>query len=217
MRDCEDTESRSAGNSIRIHVQYANEISSSQELPRMDLLRLTDTLHSTDCSVIRSSVASLAKLRTLSSCGTTLLFTPAAVPFDPTIVETMCGKDPFEYLGRVFCQLHGRVRHVPYLPDIGFTHTHRVFLRHCDTVVVVMCQPFTEAEAGFSEQADFADGVAEFLSNTDLITPCIPKCLIQFGFTGAQIDLPAYENVLRTGAYNQHTARRIVQLMHDTP
>lgn len=50
--------------------------------------------------------------------------------------------DPFEPLGRAIAEKHNKsVFHVPYVPAIGLTSKHEVFLREAGAVIVVVCEP----------------------------------------------------------------------------
>ncbi|KAK5109251.1 hypothetical protein LTR62_007233 [Meristemomyces frigidus] len=79
--------------------------------------------------------------------------------------------DPFEALGLALSKQHPRIRHVPYLPTVGFTPTHAAFLRDADAVIVVSCEP--EAQHGvqletvLAKQAEFVGRVAEALQSLE--------------------------------------------------
>ena len=50
--------------------------------------------------------------------------------------------DPFEPLGRAIAEKHDKpVFHVPYVPAVGLTSKHEVFLREAGAVIVVVCEP----------------------------------------------------------------------------
>ena len=74
-----------------------------------------------------------------------LILTPV-VPHPPV---NGCGNiprdvtmDPFEPLGRAIAEKHDKpVFHVPYVPAVGLTSKHEVFLREAGAVIVIVCEP----------------------------------------------------------------------------
>ncbi|OJD31535.1 uncharacterized protein BKCO1_4700037 [Diplodia corticola] len=112
----------------------------------------------------------LAAIRSLPRSGNLVLFSPAVPPEpepqpsfgdDGGAVQSpphtsKSGRasgdapmDPFEPLGRALSRHHSRVRHVPYVPSVGMTGTHRTFLEHASAIVlVVVCN----AEQGRSRR-----------------------------------------------------------------
>ncbi|GAB1737994.1 hypothetical protein NU219Hw_g2505t1 [Hortaea werneckii] len=110
----------------------------------------------------RSPARNIAQLRDLPASGILMLFTPVMVPpgfhthteNNPTkpseeiscVVSTpnappssKIATDPFETLGKAFAKYHRRIRHVPYVPAVGFTDTHEAFLAQADAVILVSC------------------------------------------------------------------------------
>ncbi|RMY72604.1 hypothetical protein D0862_14431 [Hortaea werneckii] len=112
----------------------------------------------------RSPARNIAQLRDLPASGILMLFTPVMVPpgfhthteSNPTkpseeiscVVPTpdaprpppsKIATDPFESLGKAFAKYHRRIRHVPYVPAVGFTDTHEAFLAQADAVILVSC------------------------------------------------------------------------------
>ncbi|KAI6830997.1 hypothetical protein KC340_g17235 [Hortaea werneckii] len=112
----------------------------------------------------RSPARNIAQLRDLPASAILMLFTPVMVPpgFHPhaennptkpseevTPVSTpnapppppssKLATDPFESLGKAFAKHHRRIRHVPYVPAVGFTDTHEAFLAQADAVILVSC------------------------------------------------------------------------------
>lgn len=112
----------------------------------------------------RSPARNIAQLRDLPASAILILFTPVMVPpgFHPHAAnspakpseEISCvvptpnappppssklATDPFESLGKAFAKHHHRIRHVPYVPAVGFTDTHEAFLAQADAVILVSC------------------------------------------------------------------------------
>ena len=91
-----------------------------------------------------------------------LILTPV-VPHPPVNV---CGNvprdvtmDPFEPLGRAIAERHDKpVFHVPYVPAVGLTSKHEVFLREAGAVIVIVCEPtrFSAAESSVRSQLSSA-------------------------------------------------------------
>lgn len=97
---------------------------------------------------VRSSGTTLEGLRSLPSKLNLVLFTPAVPPagnYDDTRAEPRI--DPFEPLGRALSEHHKRIRHVPYVPNIGITQTHLAFLQCAGAVVVVVCDASSDTAA----------------------------------------------------------------------
>ncbi|KAL0258693.1 hypothetical protein SLS55_006194 [Diplodia seriata] len=106
---------------------------------------------------LRRDARTLPAIRSLPSSGNLVLFTPVVPPEpDPTPSSGDEGGavqpppysknadapvDPFEPLGRAMSRHHSHVRHVPYVPSVGMTATHRTFLQHASAIVmVVVCK-----------------------------------------------------------------------------
>ncbi|KAL1648756.1 hypothetical protein SLS58_001935 [Diplodia intermedia] len=106
---------------------------------------------------LRRDARTLPAIRSLPSSGNLVLFTPVVPPEpDPTpsfgdeggavhpppySKNADAPVDPFEPLGRAMSRHHSRVRHVPYVPSVGMTATHRTFLQHASAIVmVVVCK-----------------------------------------------------------------------------
>ena len=182
----------------------------------------------TDCGLTRSSARSLATLRSLSPCATILLLTPVVVPADPA--KTIVAKDamdPFEALGRALSQDHKRIRHVPYVPSVGLTDTHEIFLRQADAVIVVACEPretpeegtndHATAEESIAKQSDLAESVVDVLDGVKVEARQVPLVLIKFGHDQWHNDLTAYENVLRGERYSPSIVKQLAQLLFRPP
>ncbi|KAI7306346.1 hypothetical protein KC326_g7869, partial [Hortaea werneckii] len=110
----------------------------------------------------RSPARNIAQLRDLPASAILMLFTPVMVPpgfhthaknnITKPSEEISCvqapnappppsklATDPFESLGKAFAKHHRRIRHVPYVPAVGFTETHEAFLAQADAVILVSC------------------------------------------------------------------------------
>ena len=78
-------------------------------------------------------------------------------------------------LGKVFGAQHRRIRHVPYVPRVGFTETHRVFLTQVDAVIAVSCESDgnVDKQANSAKQRDFIRAVATALTESDHGSPMV--------------------------------------------
>ena len=89
-----------------------------------------------------------------------LILTPV-VPHPPTnVCGNMTGDttmDPFEPLGRAIADKHDKpVFHVPYVPAVGLTSKHEVFLREAGAIVVVVCEPAKFSATEFSMKSQLS-------------------------------------------------------------
>lgn len=82
----------------------------------------------------------LSALHSLSPEDSIVLFTPV-VPHPPDSDLQGQNVDPFEPLGRALSRYHARIRHVPYIPEIGLTKTLLLFFKNASAVIVVWCEP----------------------------------------------------------------------------
>lgn len=98
----------------------------------------------------RESPTSLSIFSTMHPEAHILLFTPVLVPSGMGKSNTQPGRhhndmqyqnDPFEVFGRELNKHHRGVRHVPYVPTVGFTEVHEAFLMQADAVITVVCEP----------------------------------------------------------------------------
>ncbi|KAK3056099.1 hypothetical protein LTR09_003335 [Extremus antarcticus] len=166
----------------------------------------------TTCKVIRSSPASVATLRNLRKTANVVLFTPVIVPAgDTPAFNANHSTDPFEPLGRALSSHHKRIRHVPYVPQVGFTETHSTFLNQADAVVTVVCEPDRSKHGNVSNQMDFAEAALDaFQSNDDTASNVFT--LVQVG--SDEFRLPAdanFENVIEVDGFVRTTARQVAQ------
>ena len=89
-----------------------------------------------------------------------LILTPV-VPHPPTNMGgNMVGDttmDPFEPLGRAIADRHDKtVFHVPYVPAVGLTSKHEVFLRQVGAIIVVVCEPAKFSATEFSMKSQLS-------------------------------------------------------------
>lgn len=111
----------------------------------------------------------MANLRHLPKTAAVVLFTPVITPAASISASKPTNKtpaqaqvvDPFEILGRSLASYHPRIRHVPYVPGIGFTDTHDAFLSQADAVIVVVCEPQREKRECLGKQFAFAEKTHE--------------------------------------------------------
>lgn len=187
-----------------------------------------------ELDIVRSSARSLAKLRDLPAASMLLLYTPVMVPpgfstydmHDETksseVASARVPTDPFETLGLALSKHHRRVRHVPYVPSVGFTETHKVFALQADGIIVVTCEPeerlgssigghgSPSLEALLSKQADFAENVAGALDDAGRRVPMVN---FHFGDDQWRHDVTEYKNVWVGEKYTAEAVTQIVQLL----
>lgn len=135
----------------------------------------------------------MSNLHHLPKTSTVVLFTPVLTPAASISTKPSSKKqpdsssttDPFETLGRSLASHHPRIRHVPYVPKIGFTPTHSAFMNQADAVIVVLCEPQTSKREILNLQFGFAEQTLETGSE-------LPPILIQCG----DFELSGWEDVL---------------------
>jgi hypothetical protein len=168
----------------------------------------------------------MASLRNLPKSGAVVLFTPVITPATahkvankpPTATTPITAIDPFEILGRALSTHHTRIRHVLYIPTVGFTETHDAFLSQADAVIVVVCEPAQSKREGVREQVGFAEAVQEAMGNFggrsgELLA--VVQCGEAEGRWWPQ-GMGQFEVLLKCGALDatmaQHIARKIFGL-----
>lgn len=107
---------------------------------------------------LRRDAQTLNAIRSLPRSANLVLFTPVVPPEpgpEPELVSSSPNEvkyskkaagrasadapmDPFEPFGRALSRHHARVRHVPYVPSVGMTGTHKTFLQHASAIVLVV-------------------------------------------------------------------------------
>ncbi|KAK3670928.1 hypothetical protein LTR78_009206 [Recurvomyces mirabilis] len=169
-----------------------------------------------------SSNGSLAKLRNLETDATLLLLTPIMLPsghpgLNRTIpdidTKSVLGKThPFEMLGLALSKQHRKIRHVPYVPSVGFTHTHEVFLTKSDAVIVVSCEPDSgpTLELTLAKQAEFVGNVADALEESDRQLPMVN---VSFGGDDWENEAVSYSHLWAGEQYDLDTVQNVVMLI----
>ncbi|KXT18537.1 hypothetical protein AC579_2258 [Pseudocercospora musae] len=167
------------------------------------------------CTMVRASEKSLSNL---ASSGTVLLFTPVVHPAGALKATSKTAAhvniDPFESLGRALSRYHKRIRHVPYVPRVGFTETHDAFLSHADAVIVVMCEPETSKHEGLASQGDFADSANDALKESLCGRPMkYPLIVIQCGNQEGTWwpDASSFDTLIKCRSYDQDMALAIAK------
>ncbi|KAK3072257.1 hypothetical protein LTR53_007156 [Teratosphaeriaceae sp. CCFEE 6253] len=191
----------------------------------------------------RSSTRGLTQLRELPPTATLLLYTPVLLPSghvsepdsqpddeddcpvdakpappgssrpQPTTTTTT---DPFEMLGRALSKHHRRVRHVPYVPRVGFTPTHAAFLAKAHAVIVVTCEPATcaDMETTLAKQAEFVGAVAAALEgDAEGRKASVPVVNFSFGGDEWENQVATYNHVWVGERYNGDSVMNIVKLV----
>jgi hypothetical protein len=79
---------------------------------------------------LKSTDDAITAIRKLHPANAVLLLSP--------YLRTSRNIDPFEALGRGIERHHPRIRHVPYMPDVGLTATHQRFLGATDSAAVIV-------------------------------------------------------------------------------
>lgn len=167
------------------------------------------------CNMVRSS------LHNLSPSGTIVLFTPVITPAGSGKAAnkpSSSGIDPFETLGRALSRHHRRIRHVPYVPSVGFTETHDAFLTQTDIVIVLICEPSTSKHQGLGNQVDFADAALEGMESNQIgRTAEDAFILIQCGDPGGSFwpELSQHENCLKCHKYDADVAQQIARTLFE--
>ncbi|KAF2770766.1 hypothetical protein EJ03DRAFT_350061 [Teratosphaeria nubilosa] len=181
-----------------------------------------------------AGTTALARLRDLSSSAVLVLFTPLMVPSgfnsrDQAVAKTSqvrskkLDTDPFEMLGIALSKQHPRVRHVPYVPTVGFTQTHHVFAMKADALLVVAAQPdslgkgsdgesSTSKDAYLALQADFITKVSEALEEAGRHEN-VPIIALRFGEDALPLETVNYKDIWAGEAYSKESVQQITQLL----
>ncbi|KJX96373.1 hypothetical protein TI39_contig640g00009 [Zymoseptoria brevis] len=161
----------------------------------------------------------MGTLRNLSKSGAVVLFTPVITPASAgKSSNNTTTVDPFEILGRALSTHHTRIRHVPYVPTIGFTETHDAFLSQADAVIVVICEPLHSKEKGLQDQVNFAEAAREamgYFEGADNDPMAVVQCGDSDGKWWPE-SIAEFEVLLKCGSLDatmaQHIARKIFGL-----
>ncbi|KAI7157857.1 hypothetical protein KC349_g5317 [Hortaea werneckii] len=198
----------------------------------------------------RSPARNIAQLRDLPASAILMLFTPVMVPpgfhtpaknnltkpseeisSAPTPHAPPSSKlatDPFESLGKAFAKHHRRIRHVPYVPAVGFTETHEAFLAQADAVILVSCggpeqqippikveSTTKDTPAGIlAKQAQFAHDASLALAEMgDGTERNVPMINFHFGDDQWPDQATEYLNVWAGERYSTESVKQIVELV----
>jgi hypothetical protein len=179
-----------------------------------------------------AATTTLTRLRELSPSAVLVLFTPVMVPFGfsdhsqamtkTSQVRAKLETDPFEMLGLALSKQHSRIRHVPYIPTVGFTETHNVFTTRADALIVATCQPEhrmvkvndteTPDEEHLAMQVAFATRTAESLAEAGRVDE-VPMICLHWGDDAAPLEIQTYKDVFAGETYNAESVEQIVQLL----
>ncbi|KAJ9624424.1 hypothetical protein H2203_005159 [Taxawa tesnikishii (nom. ined.)] len=166
--------------------------------------------------VKQSSDWSMHTVRNLSEEALVLLFTPAMPPPVGSASASLDATDPFETLGRTLSQYHRRIRHVPYVADVGLTDTHLAWLRRASAVLTVNCELVgikdVDPEHNLANQASFASAVSDAMHSMRADAGEVPFSCIYYG-TGVAPAFSAYENVLQSQTYTPADLREAARLL----
>ncbi|KAK3666640.1 hypothetical protein LTR22_002588 [Elasticomyces elasticus] len=173
-----------------------------------------------------SSPRGLAKLRDLEDTAVLLLFTPVMMPAgfleddqkisDDDNDSQIDAKAPVKQTGR---KQHRRVRHVPYVPSVGFTPTHDQFLEKADAVIAVSCEPEmnggaspgVDLETTLAKQAAFIGNVASELEEAGRQVPMVN---LSFGGDEWENQVPSYSRIWVGPRYNAEEVVNVVNLIY---
>ncbi|KAI7193101.1 hypothetical protein KC316_g7135 [Hortaea werneckii] len=201
----------------------------------------------------RSPARNIAQLRDLPASAILMLFTPVMVPPGfhtpaknnftkpseeitpvptrnvPPSPSSKLATDPFESLGKAFSKHHRRIRHVPYVPAVGFTETHEAFLAQANAVILVSCGgpeqqiPPIKVESTNKEgdpasvlakQAQFAHDASLALAEMgDGTERNVPMINFHFGDDQWPDQATEYLNVWAGELYSTESVRQIVELV----
>ena len=151
-------------------------------------------------------------LRDMPHAGIVLLFTPVLTPAGSE--KAAIGGDfvdPFESLGRALSQQHKRIRHVPYVPKIGFTEIHETFVSQADAVFIVICEPDRAKNQSVGNQIEFAESALDALEGKEA-SAAGSLVLVQCGSDEHRPPVDeAFVNLVETSPYNNDVAELLVQ------
>lgn len=165
--------------------------------------------------IIRSSSEGLAAISNLSKAASILLFTPVITPARHEKATHWTGTDPFESFGRALSAYHKRIRHVPFIPKIGYTDTHAAFLSQADAIIVVVCEPEDDKDQRISHQMAFAlraleavQGKEANAANTLVLVQSVSEAHRLKANVG-------FKNVIEVSAYDDEVAKQIADAIFE--
>lgn len=169
-------------------------------------LSIRDPLQSPASTPI-TPARTMSILNDLTPTASILLFTPVITPASTVSSKSSSSSsstpmNPFEILGRALAANHPRIRHVPYIPAMGFTSTHPAFLGQADAVIVVVCETQSSRKESLRCQFAFAEKTRE-----DSETPPV---LIRCGdFDGIRGPKDVFPIVMQSGRLDEEVAKGI--------
>lgn len=162
------------------------------------------------CKFTRCSKKSMRALRNLPDEAPITIFTPFLIPVgaqSATPGGSLNHVDPFEPLGRELAGLHSNIQHVPYLPSVGFTETHRAYVLRSSAVITVVCEPeYMANPESVQSQRDFALKVSYASGGKREVV--LVHCGQDFKFEPPEELFP---NVIGSPTYNEEVAMRLAR------
>lgn len=164
----------------------------------------------------RSSSDGLATFANMPQAASILLFTPVLTPARVEGASNWKDTDPFESFGRALSTYHKRIRHVPFLPKIGYTDTHSAFVSQSDAIIIVLCEPEDDGDHRVSHQIAFAlhaleaaQGKEANAANTLILVQCA-------GEEQRMIANAAFRNVIEVSSYDNEIAKQLARAIFET-
>lgn len=171
----------------------------------MDAFSINTNVSSLPQIIIKGPGTAIQQIRALDSKQCILLCTPV-IPHPPGSPTSHQRIDPFEPLGRALGTHHGRIRHVPYVLNVGMTDTHRLHLAQAGAVIVAIC-----AQAGSTDaQQSFAQAISHVMSRG--LYEAKPSMLIFVSVRSGQGRLPTiphFHTVLEIDSYTPPALQRV--------
>ncbi|CZT18816.1 uncharacterized protein RCC_04660 [Ramularia collo-cygni] len=172
----------------------------------------------------KSPSQTMATLQNLSKTSTVVLFTPVLTPSTSSSTKKSTSSstssslspsiDPFETLGRSLASHHPRIRHVPYIPSVGFTSTHSAFLHEASAIIIVLCEASHNKSTSLGQQLSFAEAAlsATTCSGGDILPPILVQCGSGFGEVEGRI-IREFEIVIKCAWLGEDVAKGIAGKM----
>lgn len=203
--------------SIRIQLPRPSEVSPSETSDESLDVERPITPPPGQSPFTRVSPVNLMALRSLPAEAPLLLLTPFVVPagmYDEG--DNTRRRDPFESFGRELARHHPNICHVPYVTGVGFTETHRRFVRQSEAIITVVCEPERgPVKQSIGEQHDFAEAALKaFASRPTKLDGGRACLLVQCAGSGAcQPAQHAFTNVVDVDFYSDQTAEYLADII----
>ncbi|GAB7351281.1 hypothetical protein MBLNU459_g1698t1 [Dothideomycetes sp. NU459] len=186
-------------------------LTSNDEVNSKHMPSPVDTTSYRGPRLLCSDSSSQRRMNSLAKDDLIVVFTPAVrspgtgsdIKPDPDAGEP---EDPFEPFGRAIGQRHGLTRQVPFIPNLGLTDLHLVWIRRAEAFIVVVCEPQTlpggnkHPDCGFSVQEEFMCEVVKALREMRGNAETIPASALICGLSSARRH-PLYHNILLCRSY----------------